>query len=305
MPTQYAGGPPTRPPRRRAIRPRFIAAATAALIAVGLTTGAASLASASIPAPARPATPAAGQQAKAAPQGLPKNAGATVTGLTEDLAVGSNATTSGGTVIGPDYTQGDLATEAVGREAVQLTAQGQSITFTTTATANAFDVSYALSQGASGTLSVYVNGTKQSAKLSLTAQYAYISTGNIAGSKTHHFFNDARMLLSSAIPAGSTVKLEADSGDVTPVTIDVMDFFDVPAAASQPANSVSVVSQGADPTGNADSTSAFNSAIAAASSAGESVWIPAGSYQISSPLQVSKATIAGAGDWDNTTKTNE
>jgi len=66
-----------------------------------------------------------------------------------------------------------------------------------------------------------------------------------------------------------------------------------------------VVSQGADPTGNADSTSAFNSAISAANSAGESVWIPAGSYQINSPLQVSKATIVGAGDWYTTIKTNE
>jgi hypothetical protein len=302
MPTQYPGGPPARPSRPGAIRPRLIAAAAAVLTAAGLTVGAASLASASIPASARQAVPAAAQ---AAPRGLPRNAGATVTGLTEDLAVGPNTSNSGGTVIGPDYTQGDLATEAVGREAVQLTTQGQSITFTSTATSNAFDVSYALNQGASGTLSVYVNGTKQSAKLALTAQYSYISTGNIAGSKTHHFFNDARMLLSSAVPAGSTIKLETDAGDVTPVTIDVMDFFDVPAAASQPANSVSVVSQGADPTGNADSTSAFNSAISAANSAGESVWIPAGSYQISSPLQVSKATIAGAGDWYTTIRTNE
>jgi F5/8 type C domain/Pectate lyase superfamily protein len=302
MPTQYAGGPPARKPGWRVIGPRLAAAGAAVIAAAGLTLGIGSLAAASVPAPAHPS---AAQQAKAAPMGLPRNAGATVTGMTEDLAVGADASTSGGTVIGPDYTQGDLATEAVGREAVQLTAQGQSITFTTTATANAFDVSYALSQGASGTLSVYVNGTKQASKLSLTSQYAYITTSNIAGSKTHHFYNDARLLLSSSIPAGSTVKLEADSGDVTPVTIDVMDFFNVPAAASQPANSVSVVSQGADPTGNADSTSAFNSAISAANSAGESVWIPAGTYLVSSPLQISKATIAGAGDWYTTIKTNE
>jgi hypothetical protein len=34
--------------------------------------------------------------------------------MTEDLAVGPNATSTGA-AIGPDYTQGDLATEAVGR----------------------------------------------------------------------------------------------------------------------------------------------------------------------------------------------
>jgi hypothetical protein len=294
--------PPTGPPARPGLRTRLLAAVAAAVAAAGLTLGVGSFAAAAIPAGAHQS---ATGQTTGAPMGLPRNAGATVTGMTEDLAVGADASTTGGTVIGPDYIEGDLATEAVGREAVQLTAQGQSITFTTTAAANAFDVSYALSQGASGTLSVYVNGTQQSSKLSLTSAYAYITTSNITGSKTHHFFNDARMLLSSSIPAGSTVRLQVNSGDVTPVTIDVMDFFSVPAAASQPANSVSVVSKGADPTGNADSTSAFNSAISAANAAGEPVWIPAGAYLISSPLQVSKATIVGAGDWYTQIKTNE
>ena len=37
--------------------------------------------------------------------------------------------------------------------------------FTLTSAANAFDVHYALPQGASGTLSVYVNGTKLSQEL--------------------------------------------------------------------------------------------------------------------------------------------
>ncbi len=71
-----------------------------------------------------------------------------------------------GKLIGPDFTQGDLATEASGREAVQLTASGQYVQFTLTSAANAFDVHYALPQGASGTLSVYVNGTKLSKELS-------------------------------------------------------------------------------------------------------------------------------------------
>ena len=84
-----------------------------------------------------------------------------------------------GKLIGPDFTQGDLATEASGREAVQLTATGQYVQFTLTSAANAFDVHYALPQGASGTLSVYVNGTKLSNELSLTSAYSYISTSSI------------------------------------------------------------------------------------------------------------------------------
>src|ERR1700730_8296134 len=74
-----------------------------------------------------------------------------------------------GKLIGPDFTQGGLATEASGREAVQLTASGQSVQFSLTSAANAFDVHYALPQGASGTLSVYVDGTTLSKELNLTS----------------------------------------------------------------------------------------------------------------------------------------
>jgi len=232
-----------------------------------------------------------------------RNQGAEVDGMTEYQAVDES---TNGSVIGPDYTQGQLATEAVGREAVQLTAQGQYVTFTLTAAANAFDLSYALNQGASGTLSVYVDGTELSQELSLTSQYSYISTPDITGSMTHHFFNDVRMMLGQQLQAGDTVTFKVGPGDsAVPYTIDVADFYQVPAAASQPANSVSVVSEGADPTGQSDSTSAFQAAISAASANGESVWIPQGTFLISSALQFSSATIEGAGDWYTTIKSNE
>ena len=58
------------------------------------------------------------------------SAGATVAGMTEYEAEDAHYT---GTKIGPDYTQGDLATEASGRQAVQLTGQGQYVEFTLTA----------------------------------------------------------------------------------------------------------------------------------------------------------------------------
>jgi hypothetical protein len=232
-----------------------------------------------------------------------RHEGAAIDGVTEYQAVDE---TTNGSVIGPDYTQGQLATEAVGREAVQLTAPGQYVTFTLTSAANAFDLSYALSQGASGTLSVYVNGTQLSQELNLTSQYSYISTPGIQGSMTHHFFNDARMLLGQQLQAGATVTFKVGPGDTAvPYTIDVADFYQVPAAAAQPANSVSVVSEGADPTGKSDSAAAFQAAIAAANAAGESVWIPPGTFLIGSALQFGNATIEGAGDWYTTIDSNE
>ena len=79
----------------------------------------------------------------------------------------------------------------------------------------------------------------------------------------------------------------------------------MPAAITQPAGTVSVASYGADATGGNDATSAFNSAIAAANSAGEPVWIPSGTYLISGHLNIQAATIEGAGDWYTQLKTNE
>jgi hypothetical protein len=255
------------------------------------------------------AAPTLAQAATAAPPywaqspfSVPSGTGASVP-FTEYEAENGSTT---GKLIGPDFTQGDLATEASGREAVQLTASGQYVQFTLSSAANAVDVHYALPQGASGTLSVYVNGTKLSKELSLTSAYSYISTPGIMGSQTHKLYDDARMMFGQTYPAGTTVRLEADSGDTAlPYTVDVADFYNVPAAAAQPANSISVTSEGADPTGAADSTTAFRNAISAANSAGESVWIPAGTFVVSSALQVNSATIAGAGDWYSQIKTNE
>ena len=141
--------------------------------------------------------------------------------------------------------------------------------FTLTSAANAFDLHYALNQGASGTLSVYVNGNKLSQELSLTSAYSYITTGGITGSTTHKFFDDARMMFGQTYPAGTTVRFQVDSGDTAaPYTIDVADFYNVPGRLTQPANTVSVTSEGADPTGVNDSTTAFNQAITAANAAG-------------------------------------
>ena len=189
---------------------------------------------------------------------------------------------------------------------MQLTATGQYVKFTLTSPANAFDLHYALNQGASGTLSVYVNGTKLSQELNLTSAYSYISTSGITGSMTHKFYDDARMMFGQTYPAGTTVSFQVGSSDTAvPYTLDVADFYNVPAATTQPANTVSVTSYGADPTGVNDSTSAFNQAITAANAAGEAVWIPSGTFLIGSPLQIQAGTIEGAGDWYSQIKTNE
>ncbi len=207
-------------------------------------------------------------------------------------SVEAESATGNGTKIGPDYTQGSLASEASGRQAVRLSA-GQRVEFTVPRAANAVNIAYSVPDGQSGALNVYVNGTRLTKTLPVTSKYSYIDTGWIPGAKTHHFFDNTRMLLGQTVQAGDKVAVEAAG---VQVTVDVADFEQVAPAAGQPAGSVSVVSKGADPSGNGDSTQAFRDAIAAAQ--GGTVWIPPGDYRITSSLSgVQNVTLQGAGSW--------
>lgn len=210
----------------------------------------------------------------------------------------AEAAATNGTKIGPDYTQGTVASEASGRQAVRLSAQGQYVEFTLTKPANAVDVADNLPDGGSGTLAVYVDGTRLSRTLPVTSKYSYIDTGNITGSKTHHLFDDSRMMLGQNLQAGDRVRFQVDADSTAgPYTIDLADFEQVAAPGTAPGGAISVVDEGADATGQGDSTSAFDQAIAAAKAQGVEVWVPRGDFRITSPLPVDGVTIRGAGAW--------
>ncbi len=214
-------------------------------------------------------------------------------------SVEAESATTTGTRIGPDHTQGTLASEASGRQAVRLTA-GQRVEFTVPRAANAVNLAYSVPDGQSGTLNVYVNGTRLARTLPVTSKYSYIDTSWIPGARTHHFFDNARLLLGQNVQAGDKVAFESTG---TQVTADVADFEQVAGAAGQPAGSVSVTSRGADPTGNGDSTQAFRDAISAAQ--GGVVWIPPGDYRLTSSLNgIQNVTLQGAGSWHSVVHTS-
>ena len=214
-----------------------------------------------------------------------------------------------GTIIGPSYTQGQLADEASGRKAVTLQGSGSEVTFTTPVATNSIDFRYSIPDTSSGSvytapLSLYVNGAKQS-DFSLTNAYSwyygsYPFTNTPSSGNAHHFYDEVHRLFSTTYPAGTTFKLQVDSEDTaSSYTIDLADFEDVAAPLSQPSGSVSVTSEGADPTGVADSTNAFNAAITAAGSGG-TVWIPQGTYNVPGHIAVNNVTVEGAGMWYST-----
>ncbi|MFJ1968339.1 discoidin domain-containing protein [Streptomyces sp. NPDC087903] len=207
-------------------------------------------------------------------------------------SVEAEAGTTGGTRIGPDHTQGTLASEASGRQAVRL-ASGQRVEFTVPRAANAVNVAYSVPDGQSGALNVYVNGQKLARTLAVTSKYSYIDTSWIAGAKTHHFYDNTRLLLGQNVQPGDKVAVEAAG---VQVTVDVADFEQVAAPAAKPAGAVSVTDKGADPSGGGDSTQAFRDAISAAR--GGVVWIPPGDFRLTASLGgVENVTLQGAGSW--------
>ncbi|GII24062.1 discoidin domain-containing protein [Planosporangium mesophilum] len=213
-----------------------------------------------------------------------------------------------GTVIGPSAAYGTLPAEASYRKAVTLQGTGRYVEFTTPVATNSIVFRYSIPDSSNGSvytapISLYINGTKQP-NVPLTNAYSWYYGGypftNSPGSNPHHFYDEAHRLFTTTYPAGTRFRLQVDAEDTAgSYTIDFADFENVPAALSQPAGSVSVVSRGADPTGAADSTAAFNSAISAAG-AGGTVWIPEGTFKVPGHIAVNNVTIRGAGMWRST-----
>ena len=186
-----------------------------------------------------------------------------------------------------------------------LNGAGQYVEFTLARPANAVDLRYSIPDSADGTglttpLQVMVNG-RAAPELTLTSKYtwfygSYPFTNNPADLDGHHMYDDVRTQFGRTLPAGTHVRFEIANPSI-PVTIDVADFEQVAPPAPQPRGSLSVLSYGADPTGQKDSTTAIQNAINAGSAAGKTVYIPPGNFTVTAHLIVNNVTLTGAGEW--------
>jgi hypothetical protein len=210
-----------------------------------------------------------------------------------------------GTVIGPSDNLYTLPAEAVGRTAVTLNGAGQYVQFTLARPANAVDLRYSIPDAPDGTgltTPLHVSaGGRSFPDLTLTSKYtwfygSYPFSNNPANLDGHHMYDDVRTQFGRTLPAGTQVRFEIASPSI-PVTIDVADFEQVAPPAPQPRGSVSVLSYGADPTGQKDSTTAIQNAINAGSAAGKAVYIPPGNFTVTAHLTVNTVTLTGAGEW--------
>jgi hypothetical protein len=241
-----------------------------------------------------------------------------------------------GAVIGPDRRAYTLAAEASGRQAVKLT-PGQYVEFTLPAATNAINVRYSLPDAPNGggitaPLSVTVGG-KHEKSLTLTSQYSWLynqyqfsndpnadpihpdwwiverdggefATGITKPWRPMHFYDEQRLLLGKTYAAGEKLRLTASAAAAWTV-IDLVDTELVAKPANKPANALSVLDFGADPTGAADAAPAIEAAIAAAKAKHKTVFIPKGTYQVNRHIVVDNVTIQGAGNWHTIIKGKE
>ncbi|TDC35884.1 glycosyl hydrolase family 28-related protein [Kribbella albertanoniae] len=212
-----------------------------------------------------------------------------------------------------------LELEASGYALVELKNTGDSVTITnaTGKTANTLVVRASIPDAPAGggitaTLNLYVDGAfRQALTLSSAQAWNYRNaTTNPddphAGGMPYRFYNEFPVWVTGApIAPGSTIKLQKDAANTAAVyDVDSVDLENVGAPLAQPANSLSVVSYGADPNFGNDSTVAIQNTVNAARTQGKSVWIPRGKYltnsAASTPLNLTGVTVKGAGMWHTT-----
>ena len=210
-----------------------------------------------------------------------------------------------GVIVGPDRTYRTIASESSGRRAVRLDNAGKYVQFTLTKPANSVVVRYSIPDNAAGTgltapLGIYADGSKVK-DVTLTSAYSWVygdypfpNDPGLGGG--HRFYDEVRTTLPS-YPAGTVLKLQNDAG--TPIHVDLIDTETVAAAYTPPTGALDLTSYGAV-SGSGDDTSAFNAGIAAARSAGQPLWIPAGTFDLTSRVDVQGVTIRGAGMWHTT-----
>ena len=194
---------------------------------------------------------------------------------------------------------GETAFEARGKQAVTLDAAGEYVEWTNVRAATHATIRYSIPDLASGTLALYVNGVK-AADLPLSSVMMREAKTGVAppNGGIVKLYDDVLVAVPGGIPAGATVRVQKDTEDTMPVTVDFLEVETAPEPLVKPDETWVEVVPG---TGN-DRT-AFNAAITAANAGSKKVWIPAGDYVLNNAggdagiNLPAGMTIRGAGMW--------
>jgi hypothetical protein len=209
----------------------------------------------------------------------------------EDGSVGGGAQ-----VVGPNRIVGDIAGEASGRKAVNLTGTGNYVQWTTKASTNTLVVRFSIPDNTNTTLNIYVNGTLLK-NIALTSKYAWLYGNETApqnsGTGPRHIYDEANVLLGTTVAAGATIKLQKDAANTGPIAVDFINLEQATVIPNPDATKYIV------PAGftQQDVQNALDQARQSSTALG--VYLPTGDYATASKFQVyGKAIkVIGAGPW--------
>ncbi|WP_053372891.1 discoidin domain-containing protein [Paenibacillus sp. FJAT-27812] len=215
----------------------------------------------------------------------------------------SPSNTTNGTKLATNFKPGDFAGEASGRSAVHLDATGEYVEFTLTSSANAFVLRSAVADNTTGTVSIYANGVKKG-KFTVTSKFSHVyatpsTLGRLgydnspgAGLTAYWLYEDSQLMLDQVYPAGTKIKIQKDTGDVSAIYVDMIETENVAPAASNPDPSKYV---------QVSSTKSIEQALNEfrQDATKKGIFIPAGEWTINSKIFLyGRATeIIGAGPW--------
>ncbi|MGN7453588.1 CARDB domain-containing protein [Paenibacillus pasadenensis] len=229
-----------------------------------------------------------------------------------------DATRGGGAALmtAPTFNQALTASEASGQAYISLPSSGSYAQWTVRPNEGGAGVTMrytmpdsADGMGLSGSLDLYVNGTKvKNVPVSSYYNWQYFSGDMPAdapgGGRPLFRFDEVHWKLDTPLQPGDVVRVQKPAGDSIEYGVDFLEIENVPAAIAQPANSVSVTQYGAVANDGQDDLAAFKAAVTAAVSGGKTLYIPTGTFHLNGMWEIGSAssmiqnlTITGAGMW--------
>jgi hypothetical protein len=203
-------------------------------------------------------------------------------------------TLTGGSLATAQSFQSSPQSEASNGICVNMS-NGSSVSWTVCTAGNGLVVRYSVPSGQTGSsLGVYVNGVSVGG-LNLSSNWSWVYLSNSDGDNVNDtyitnpgwrkMFDEVRLLLPATIPAGATLKLVAQSANIS------IDFAELEAAPSQ------VAAAGGDVvyTGNGSDLPTFINS----QGNNASIYLPAGTYNVGSWLHFTQngTKLKGAGSW--------
>ncbi|UII24169.1 PKD domain-containing protein [Fulvivirga ligni] len=199
---------------------------------------------------------------------------------------------NGASVQGPTYDMAQLASEASDRKFVSLPSNGSYVEWTVSSSGlNGLNLRFSLSDNSTGTMGVYVNGSKVR-DISLSSYWAWqyfdispSTTGTPSNTpqgsnpEPRMRFDEVHVVLANALNSGDVIRLQKDGGGGA-YGIDFIELENVPAPISQPAGYLNIMDYGATPNDETNDAAAFRTCLDLANGdpSIQGIYIPAGRF---------------------------